>query len=784
MGAVRGQPAPKPGSLTKPVPGAEAQSEADAFLADFDAPEVAAPGGAPDADSADAFLNSMDEGAAAPPSMEREAEPGFIQANINQFNPQNFIDRLQTGFAANDTEKVNFLKKKYGDGNVVEDKGKIYYRRNPKDKLKALDPGTLEVIADIIPDFAREIVTEASMLPGEILGGIAGTFAGGPAGAAAGATAGRVASVPLANKAADEVASAVGVNRDDTRSALTENAIGMGAEAVLPVVGRQLVKRIPGTALYKAAREAGEKEVVALSKQSQEVLQAAQSLETEGINTPMMLHQIQPDSPKLAKTVSGLQDYAPFINKQREFAEGYGEALNNTLNEIKRRGGHDPVQAGKLAQTVTNAVESLDASEGKAIGHYRARALAKLGNQKQQLPAESSQTVVELMKELGFQPKRSKLNVITRPGTYERAAQRGGVESKGVVERVNWVPPKDLQPIIGRLGLDDTQTRQVVNALNEYGQLVSRGNEARLTDVERLIKRMGPLNRKLQGSALAGTWGKLTGDLRSFRREMIGNSLGDPTEKALYNRVMDDFSMIRSNTEQLGGALRGDVTAKTIVSSFFKGKENLANIRALKAITGNDSAQWGALKEEFVNQLMVKHSSDGPTGFNSGAFLKDLQQNYGDDFIREVLNDGKAGPNLDTVKNLLTVGKRIEAIQKGVRADSANEKVKQGVVDAGIGLIAGIKFKAVNGIMSLLGANTGQEKALFEILNREGFEKYLGKYPSKDKARIARTLEEMMMKYNAAREGSRKVKAVTDIGKELGVRGGRAAVKEDLMRSE
>lgn len=42
MAAIAGQPAPKPESLTEPVPGAEAQNKVSDFLAQFDAPEVSA----------------------------------------------------------------------------------------------------------------------------------------------------------------------------------------------------------------------------------------------------------------------------------------------------------------------------------------------------------------------------------------------------------------------------------------------------------------------------------------------------------------------------------------------------------------------------------------------------------------------------------------------------------------------------------------------------------------------------------------------------------------------
>lgn len=766
MAGVSGQPAPKPGSLKGPV-GVENQAdEVNALLADFQSAPALTGGVAeaqPQTDEVDQLLADFGGGEeAAPPPDEFAPEPTPLQANIDQLNPENFITRLQAGLAANDTQKAAFLKQKYGEENVRIKGEKLYYRKPGEKAFKKLDPDAFELISDILPDFAREIVTEAALLPGEILGGMAGS-AIPVLGTAAGAVTGRVATIPYATSVADDVARRAGLPDDPNRNIPLENTLAMGVESLLPfagkVVGKTIAKRIPGAAAYKESKALAERELVALSKGSKEVVDAAAALEREGINTPLMLQQIQPDSPKVKALADSVADSGQFINKQREFAEGYGSQLESNLMEIARRGGHGPVAPEKLASTITNAVESLDKAEGQAIGKFRAKAIANLKNQKQQLPPEVSNEVLGIMKELGFTPHRVKSSSVTRPGSMGGLAERG-FRVKNTVERVEWRPPKDLSPIIGRHALDDGQTRAVVNVLNEYGQLISRGNEARLTDVERLIKRMGPLNKKLGNSGLSGKWGKLTGDLRQHRRDIIGNSLGDDFEKQTFNNVMDEFSLLRQNTDQLSSVLRGDVTAKTVVNGFFKGKENLANIRALKSITGKDSPEWGALKTEFMDQLMRKHASDGPTGFNSKAFLDDLEKNYGSDFIREVLNDGKVGPNYDTIKNLLTVGKRIEATQRGVQADQASEKVKTGLINGLAGFLGGMKFKMFNGVQSILGTTGSKENALMEILNRDGFDKYIANYRGPgNKKDIADKMKVMLDQYNAGRAVAAAAKA-------------------------
>lgn len=777
----------RPGSLKSPVPRAPS-SPVDDLIGSFDAPEM--PAGTP-ADPVNSLLGSFDSPEETSAGMspgefapeEFAAPEGIVQDNINQFKPQNFIDRLQAGLAANDTEKVGLLKKKYGDKNVAVKDGAIYYRRTDGDKLKRLDPATFELISDLIPDFAREMVSEVAMIPGEVAGATAGAVAGmgfgAPVTATAGMLAGRVASVPLANAAADKVATMAGVPQDENRSLMAENAVGMGAEAVMPFVGSKisklLTKRIPGTAAYKAAREAGEKEVVALSRQSEEVIAAAKALEDEGIPVNMMAQQVHNTSPQLNAKVQDVEMLPQFTAKQQEFAEGYGNALEQTLGEIARRGNpNGPVSSSRLATTVTNAVESIERNEGQAVGRFRAKALAVLGNKKQQLPAETSQNVVNIMKELGFQARSQKIVSVTKANWTKDG-------TRNQINRTMWVPPKDLAPIVGRLGLDEGQTRAVINSLNEYGQLISRGNEARLTDVERLIKRMGPLNEKLRGSSFGGTWGRLTGELRQHRREVIGNALGDDIEKSAFNSVMDDFSMIRNNTEQLSSVLRGDVTAKTIVGGFFRGKENLANVRALKSIVGKDSSEWGSMKEEWINQLMVKHSGNGPTGFKSEAFMNDLKKNYGDDFVREVLDDGRAGPNYDTVKNLLTVGKRIEASTRGLKVDQLTEQRKAALMEGLLGWVSNAPFRILNGAKKIIGAGGERESALMEIMNRDGYEKYIAGYKGKNRGELSKKLEALMLDYNARRAATTRTNQVLDAGKDIMKRGGKSMTRFDVQ---
>lgn len=761
--------AAKPTSLKNPVPDVSADDILNDVM-NFKPAEIvvdtaaSAQQGTPTAEpSADDILNDvMGVSTPAPepmqaqpgvPAADEEAEPSFAQANLRQF--QDFTTRLQAGLAANDVEKANFLKQKFGDGNVrVSPEGVIRFRKGSGEKFRKLDPDTLEVINDIIPDFAREIITEVGLLPFE-LGGAAA--AGGPVGAYGG----RIAGTIPANMFADTVAEAAGVPQDANRSKFTENAIGMGMEAVLPVVGKQILKRLPGTAAYKAAKEAGEREIVALSKQSKEVAQAAFDLAQEGraakidgavvgvpgANVNLMGFQLQPDNPKLQQLGLRASGDPRFINAQRQLAEDWGKSLENTMLEVARQSDKGPVSPEHLAKSVTNAVDDLERTEGQAIGKYRAKAMAKLGNSKEALPQELQQATQNLMQQFGFRPRTIKS--INKSGSVLASTPKGITPAvRDLPDRVVWEAPKNLKELVGTKGLTKVgEVRSVINALNELGKVQTSGG-ARLTDLDRLVTVIGDLNPKLANSALRGEWGSLSAAMRQVRRGRIEKGLSTDFEKKAFNQSMDDFSLIRENVSTLKNVLDEEASAKAIVTNIFTGKQNLPRIRAIKSLSPES---FGALKEEWVTQQLQKFASrESPTGYNSGQFLDALNKQYGPEFMREVL-DGGPGPNSDTIKKILTVTDRIEKQYKGVKVDQMTEETKKGAMNLLIGLMGDIKFKTTNGITSLLKGAKGQDNVLLEIMTRDGIDKYVAQYPGRgmDKAKISQQLTNMLAESRA-----------------------------------
>lgn len=746
-----------PQNMAPPAPGKAAKQTAADLLAEIDLPEMQAPPQEEEANAA--ALLAQAGGESLPPQDELvdtvgsgvpedqiAPEPGFVQANMEQFD--NFKMRLKAGLAANDREKLGFLRNSLGKENAIVKNGNIYFRKSQGDKFKRFDPETFEVVADVFPDFAREALTEAFMLPGEVAGGaIAGP---------GGAVAGRVATVAPANMAVDEIAKRVGIPQDEGRSQMVENAVGMGAEAVLPFAGKHIVKRLPGTMAYKMAREAGERESIALSKQSQEVARSAMELANEGraavvrgelVGVPggevnLMGHHLNPDDPRIQSIVNHAANDPRFINAQRRHAEDWGELVTNTLQEIGRRNNPGPYTPEKLASSVTNAVADVQRAEGKEIAYYKAKSMAALKNVKTPLPPEVNSQLQRMLQELNFTPRQEATKTLLKRDGSNLAGEKATIYADRMNTRTVWSPPRDMGKLLGKFGLtSEGEVRSLVNVLDEV-QRASGNGGMRISDLERLRNTVGTLSDQFLRTPAGAELGALSGGLRKQYRDVISSGLQDPIEKKGFESAMDDFSVLMDNIKVLKHSLNEDASAKAIVNSFFTGKENLQKIKAIKQVSPESFA---GLREEFANKLLVDFANrKSPTGYNSEAFLSAIDKKYGKEFLSEVFNDGK-GANLDTLRKVLTVNERIESQFKNITADNASEAQKKGAMNILIGLLADMKFKSVNGVTAVLQGSTGKDKLLFDIMTRDGIDRYVASYPGKvDKKTVAKNLADMM----------------------------------------
>mgnify|MGYP001616498572 CR=1 FL=1 len=667
-------------------------------------------------------------------------DPGFIQNNLN--TASQFKDRLIAGIAGNDQERVSYFRNKYGDKNVkISGDGSIMLRKSPGAKFDRLDPKTLNIVNDIFTDNARNLLIEGAMLPAEVAGGAAGFMAGGLGGSVLGMRAGRIGAAGIASKVADRVAEFAGVPQDPNRSPNLEAATNMALEAAVPVVGKALAKYIPGTYAYRSAKASGEKEIVALSKQSMEVAEAANRLSAKGdfvplngeqigvpgANVLLMGHQLNPDNPDLTQLAKQSSQLGKFINAERGQAEGWAQSLENNLMEIARRGNAGPIAPDKLASTVTNAVDGIERAEGQAIGKYLQKATAKLGDKPFPLPPETNGQIKDMMQKFGF-----------------KLSAAGG--------DVKIVPPsnQELMALRGQFGLTKMgEIKSFVNALQLVGNSEMNGG-ASIKEIRRLVSVVGDLNPTASRSAMAAPWGQLTAGLRQQQRKVIAAGLDDTFEAGAFNATMNEYASIRQNMGTLKNVLRDDASAKAIVGNLFTGKESLPRIRAIKSLTASDPAVMDALKEEFINQQLLKHADrSSALRYNAKGMLDSLNKQYGPEFMHEVL--GPEGSQ--TIKDLLLVGERLQNTFQGSRVDELSQQAKQGGMNTVIGLFANIKFKAINGMTALVTAGAkSREAPLFEIMTRDGIDKYVAAYPGRiDKPSVAKNLKDALAQYKVMR---------------------------------
>jgi hypothetical protein len=730
----------RPNTMGSPAPGKAAKMTAEDLMNDVDVPAMPQPSGSPAPLTAEALMGDApptETPLGVPTEDQFAPEPEFFEANVDQFS--NFKDRLVSGLGANDVEKLGYLRQKYGAENAVLKNDKIYFRKSAKDKLKPLDPATLELVNDLVADWSREGVTEAAMLPAEIAGaGVAGP---------GGAVVGRVASVPMANEFANRIAEESGVPQDPSRNGYGENALGMAAETAFPVVGKQIAKILPGTQAYQAAKKAGEREIVALSKQSKEVALAAHELQQAGLGAKvdgelvgvpgaqvnLMGHHLNPDNPNLNKFANIAAGDPKFINAEMKLAEDWGDSLRNTLTEIGRRNSKGPIAPEKLAESVVNAVNDLQTAEGKAIGAFKTKAMVELKNSRLPLNQQTQMNIKGLLEEFGFKPRMSETQTVLR---------KGGQDKTKSELRTVWNPPRDLKSLVGTNGLKSVgEVRVVVNNLLELSKNYEKG--LNVIELDKARNSIGTASDSLYGTPAGAKLGALSGDLRKTYREVISVGLKDEVERKGFNDVMDDFHMLKDNLKVLKTTLNEDSSAKAIVKNFFTGSENLQKIKAIKKLSPESFA---SLKEEWLNQTMIQYSSrKEKTGFKATEFLNSIDKQYGKQFVKEVLDDGP-GPNTETVRNFLKVAERLnETIKKAGDIDKAGEGKKKAIMDTAIGWIGDIRFKSVNGISALLKGISGEDNAIIQIMTRDGIDKYVAAYPGRiDKKTVAKQLNDIL----------------------------------------
>lgn len=681
----------------------------------------------------------------AQPNDQFAPEPGFLQAQLDQF--KGLATRFQAGMAANDTEVMGLLKNKFGQENVRWKDGKAWYRDEGKGAFKPLDPKQFEIFSDLIPDMGRAIVQEGVAAPAEAIGGAGGFIAGlatGGAGslpmAAGAAYAARIASAPAQIKIADGLAEMIGVPHDENRSFLTESVVQGGLEAVAPVVGKMLArstgfvsKYVPGTAA-RATRLANKEadNVFVLSAKDKLIQQDANDLAASGLvqkipgdqvgfpkaDVVLSLTQLHPDHPVAQAAEKQLANNGRYQNAMRLHAEQWGEAIKDHIGSIvqlAKNEGADITEKelvdAPLGKTLVDAAQTFRDAEGKAIEQYKRAAVVNSKNARIPFSPEVKTQLADLAKGLGFRA---------------RVDQEAG--------KITMLPPEDINTVLGNFGINDAgHARSLVNVVQTMIQKSENGQGLKMSDINSVTNLIGNMNTTTRraGGEIAGKWGQFTGSLRQYKNQSIMQYLPDQVTKDAFAQTNAKYGAIREGVISLSDSINSDMSRQAVVKNIFnKGKENLGDIKAVKSLLMTAAPdQWEKLKGEWVEQLVLQHTSKGPTGLNAGGMLKDMQQRYGKEFL-DVLYADTPNKSEDLFK-MLRVGDRLNQIKRPASQMPDAEK-KNLIMDVGRTMLAS-PYVAFNGALSMLGIAKGKDSVLMDILTQDGVDKYITALPKKDR---------------------------------------------------
>lgn len=703
--------APSPGTQDALGQLGAAAQQAVAPVADaFDSELAAAFGEAPAAPAAEPSPTAMPQDASGALSVDE--------------NGAGFVDQIRASLAANDTEKVNFLKKQFGDQNVRYVDGKIEYRKGTGEKFRKFNSTVVnDFITSLIPG-ARDVVKEVAMIPGEVGGALAGAAStlgiGAIVGAPAGAVAGRIASVPASAKLADWVAEQAGIPQDAGRNKTQEMAIEGVIEAALPAVARigkgavkQTLKRIPGTGAY-AEKQALEfaKDAVALAPENQAVLDSVLQLREAGFTAEILNSQINTQSKPLADAVALVKNKPQIQEALNRVGQDAQTAIQDTFRAVVDTAKAAKAPGGRIGEVVKDAASSIRIAEGKEIGALKNKALANTKNGKLPLPENIAVNIKEMTQALGFNPQTG-------------------------------APPKDMRALAGQFGLKESDTRSFVNALADITAR-SKDGTLRYSDLDPVISKVGNLvdtAKSYGGAEVNRRWSSLASSLRSFKNEAIENGLETEAEKQAFRATNARYGALLESVAHLEKIADDDIGSHIIVDRLLGNpKTAVGDAKALKAVL--PAPTWEKLKSDWVEKQLVDFT-DAKGGIKAGQLGDYFRKDLGPEFV-EILFDGDQ-KKFSNFKAALTYGQRVAETKLPVTGNIAPDELKKVAGDVVTSIIgsAFLKGKALLG--TVFGATAGKKEqaAILTLLGNDGFQRYVAQLPPKKRAIVSGKVDEM-----------------------------------------
>lgn len=735
--------AAKPTQLQDPVPGAEEQSEFDAFLASQPAPKMT-PMPTPESEF-DAAVSMPEEeptmGLEDPNQMQSPMPaPEGIAALKEQTREAGA--RLKNAFAVTDRESIETLKKSgLFDDVQLGDNGRVQVKRKGRGGWEDFDREKFELIGDSI-DWARDILEGTIENAFRVGGGISGAAVAVPSGAASGAVAGApagplgaaagavtggglaatlgfttgaavggAAGAVTAKQAGDAVAEKLfGIVPDPDRSKVQENATAMAFGAGFNVLSSKLARR---QALKASQTREAKKTLDYARGKAEEAQQMINDVKESGIKLGQDgKFRLDPQQlvggggvPDLDVTAKEMSRNTAFQNFRRQIGQNISDAYDSVAKTIGSLSGRE----GELGKEFVINAQDIRTAEGKLIGSFRKLADQKLVDQSRQAP-KTVKAVSDLLIELG--------------GKVENVARKGGYEN------ANW---KVIAPDLGDVmkanpSLTKNQAKfliQEVVQLNE--RLLRAGGNLPVDEVERLYTGFrGKIDASI-GTANGKAYAMKLIDLKNAVRDdwtrMINEVLPD-SQKGAYEKSLARYSEMMGATETLGKLLQTeDISRNALISNLFEGKNSLKMARGAKTlIQESNPGLWQDLTSEYIKKLRLDHI-DPISGKTDWSAISKKWNGIGSEMQQEILEG--SGIDKKAMDGLIGLGLRFQGADFG----ALPKATKRGVIRSLFGLLGPTMATTKGDAASNLLEGIGREESMMLWLKDGGLNEVLNTMP-------------------------------------------------------
>lgn len=644
--------------------------------------------------------------------------------------------RIRSSFARTTKERKQVLEEKFGEGNVKLYGDTFMVKRPGDKKFTKFDRDDLEVIGDLL-DFSREITEEAVAAPAEA----AGALLGGPAGFVAGRAGGAV----LGNTAADFIAEkALGIERDPERSRFQENAIAAGVNTVVGAIGTKAFKALRNS---KSALKNAIPERQLLSRQSKELENISKELSESGLiqnipgtDTPIMLHQLHPDSPNARSLAKGLANSAEFRQAQQAQGELFEDALNSYVASVKQvsRGAGLPDSGSTLPKNFADLSDQLRRAEGAEIGRFKMQARAKIPKgTKLPLSNNTVGEVTNLMQQMGFrfQAQGNDLQIL-KPKVDE------------VLGVMNLSTPGAARNFIGTMDMAARKLKGNGLTLDEFDQLIN------------VLESRRPQAKKV-GGQFGASFDRILSGLRDGRRQAIKSGL-DPESAKLFDSTMDRFGELAESQNTLARVIENDqLTTNAFVKQLFdRGKDNLEQIRSAKSLLRDHPEAWGQMSGQWLESKIARFGGD------TSAFLKHMR-GFDPEFMEEVF--GGTGGDPKVFMDLLKFGDRIYKTRIDPSVDTPGLR---GLLKSSMQFVADFKFMNPGAMAKLFGLDGSNADQMAKILSSDGITEFLDTVPMRKRKFVMDKIDTAIKYARLNGFVGKQVARASELGARAGIRGG------------